>query len=70
MMAQLEYEINALVFKVHEVEEGIVNFERQVVDVENRADELKRQLETESWLHWFVRTLTGVGTGPNITRSV
>ncbi len=70
MVAQLEYEINALVFKVHEVEEGIVHFERQVVDVEKRADELKTQLETESWPHWFVRTLTGVGTGPNITRSV
>ncbi|OAA81241.1 Sin3 complex subunit Stb2 [Akanthomyces lecanii RCEF 1005] len=70
MVAQLEYEINALVFKVHEVEEGIVLFERQVVDVESRADKLKTQLETESWLHWFVRTLTGVGTGPNITRSL
>ncbi|XWW95358.1 hypothetical protein V2A60_003316 [Cordyceps javanica] len=70
MVAQLEYEINALVSKVHEVEEGIVHFERQVVDVEKRADELKTQLETESWLHWFVRTLTGVGTGPNITRSM
>ncbi|EGX95428.1 Sin3 complex subunit Stb2 [Cordyceps militaris CM01] len=70
MVAQLEYEINALVFKVHEVEDGIVHFERQVVDVESRAEELKRQLETESWLHWFVRTLTGVGTGPNITRSL
>ncbi|KAM3516376.1 hypothetical protein MY11210_000135 [Beauveria gryllotalpidicola] len=70
MVAQLEYEINALVFKVNEVEEGIVLFERQVVDVESRANELKTQLETESWLHWFVRTLTGVGTGPNITRSL
>ncbi|KAM3519223.1 hypothetical protein NHJ13051_007650 [Beauveria bassiana] len=70
MVAQLEYEINALMFKVNEVEEGIVFFERQVVDVESRANELKTQLETESWLHWFVRTLTGVGTGPNITRSL
>lgn len=70
LLARLEYEINALVVKVHEVEDGILNFERQVVDVEKRADELKTQLETESWLHWFVRTLTGVGTGPNITRSV
>ncbi|OAA62094.1 Sin3 complex subunit Stb2 [Cordyceps fumosorosea ARSEF 2679] len=70
MVAQLDYELNALASKVHEVEDGIVHFERQVVDIEARADELKTQLETESWLHWFVRTLTGVGTGPNITRSV
>ncbi|KAK5992672.1 hypothetical protein PT974_06087 [Cladobotryum mycophilum] len=70
LVARLDYEINALVQRVHDVEDGIQNFERQVEEVEKRADELKAQLETESWLHWFVRTLTGVGTGPNITRSV
>lgn len=70
MIARLEYEINALVVKVHDVEDGILVFERQVADVEKRAEELKTQLETESWPHWLVRTLTGVGTGPNITRSV
>lgn len=68
LVARLEYEINALVAKAHDVEDGIRSFERQVADVEKRAEELKMQLETESWLHWFVRTLTGVGTGPNITR--
>ena len=56
-------------YSVHDVEDGIQSFERQVEDVERRAEELKVQLETESWLHWFVRTLTGVGTGPNITRT-
>ena len=69
LVARLDYEINALVQKVNDVEDGIKNFERQVEDVERRADELKVQLESESWPHWFVRTLTGVGTGPNITRS-
>lgn len=68
-IACLEYEINALLQKVLDVEDGIVTFERQVEDVEKRADELKKQLETESWLHWLVRTITGIGTGPNITRS-
>lgn len=68
LFARLEYEINSLVQKVHDVEDGIQNFERQVDGLETRAEELKEQLETESWLHWFVRTLTGVGTGPNITR--
>jgi hypothetical protein len=69
LVARLDYEINALVQKINDVEDGIKNFERQVEDVERRADELRTQLETESWLHWFVRTLTGVGTGPHITRS-
>ncbi|KAL3958678.1 hypothetical protein ACCO45_006840 [Purpureocillium lilacinum] len=69
LVARLEYEIDGLVQKVHDVEDGIQSFERQVEDVERRAEELKVQLETESWLHWFVRTLTGVGTGPNITRT-
>lgn len=69
LIARLDYEINALAQKVADVEDGVQNFERQVENVEKRATVLKTQLETESWLHWFVRTLTGVGTGPNITRS-
>ena len=68
LAARLEYEVGALVSKVEDVEDGVVGFEKQVVDVERRAEELKAQLETESWAHWFVRTLTGIGTGPNITR--
>ncbi|KAL1839868.1 hypothetical protein VTJ49DRAFT_1054 [Mycothermus thermophilus] len=70
LAAKLEYEIGALVSRVAEVEDGVRQFEAQVEDVERRADELKRVLETESWLHWFMRTLTGIGTGPNITRGV
>ncbi|KAI0020135.1 hypothetical protein F4780DRAFT_743849 [Xylariomycetidae sp. FL0641] len=66
--AKLEYEINALVSRVQDVEDGATQFEIQVEDVERRAEELKAQLETEGWLHWAVRTLTGIGTGPNITR--
>ncbi|KAK0734826.1 hypothetical protein B0T26DRAFT_746685 [Lasiosphaeria miniovina] len=68
LVAKLEYEISALVGRVRDVEDGVAQFEAQVADVERRADELKTVLETESWLHWFVRTLTGIGTGPNITR--
>lgn len=67
LVAKLEYEINALVGRVLDVEDGVAHFEEQVEDVEKRADELKAVLETESWPHWFVRTLTGIGTGPNIT---
>jgi hypothetical protein len=67
-VAKLEYEINALVSKVQDVEDGVADFEASVIDVETRAEELKSQLETESWVHWAVRTLTGIGTGPNILR--
>ncbi|KAI0109109.1 hypothetical protein GGR51DRAFT_512776 [Nemania sp. FL0031] len=66
--AKLEYEITALLSRVQEVEDSAAQFEIQVEEVEQRADELKAQLEKESWLHWAVRTLTGIGTGPNITR--
>ncbi|KAI1823029.1 hypothetical protein F4861DRAFT_512436 [Xylaria intraflava] len=66
--AKLEYEIAALVSRVQEVEESAAQFEIQVEEAEQRAVELKTQLETESWLHWALRRLTGVGTGPNITR--
>ncbi|CZT04462.1 related to SIN3 protein-binding protein STB2 [Rhynchosporium graminicola] len=65
--AKLEYEINALVSKVQDVEDGVLQYERQVDDLEGRANELEKQLSTESWPHWLVRTITGIGTGPNIT---
>jgi hypothetical protein len=66
--AKLEYEINALVSKVQDVEDGVAQFERQVDDLESRADELETHLNTESWPHWIVRSVTGIGTGPpNIT---
>ncbi|KAK3355624.1 hypothetical protein B0H65DRAFT_544871 [Neurospora tetraspora] len=70
LVAKLEYEIGALVDKVQDVEDGVERFEAQVADVERRAEELKNVLETETWFHWFVRTLTGIGTGPNITQGV
>jgi hypothetical protein len=66
--AKLEYEINALVSKVEDVEDGVSQFERQVEDLETRVNELETHLNTESWAHWLVRSITGIGTGPNITR--
>ncbi|KAI1115624.1 hypothetical protein F5Y14DRAFT_449731 [Nemania sp. NC0429] len=66
--AKLEYEITALLSRVEDVEDSAAQFEIQVEEIEQRAEELKAQLEKESWIHWAVRTLTGIGTGPNITR--
>lgn len=68
LVAKLDYEITALLSRVEDVEDGVAQFEIQVDAVEKKAEELKAQLETESWLHWAVRTLTGIGTGPNITQ--
>ncbi|KAG0651735.1 stb2 [Hyphodiscus hymeniophilus] len=62
--AKLEYEINALVSKVQDVEDGVAQFERQVDDLESRADELEAHLNTESWPHWLVRSVTGIGSRP------
>ncbi|ERS96633.1 sin3 complex subunit [Sporothrix schenckii 1099-18] len=69
LMAKVEYEIGSLASKVQDVEEGVRQFTQQVEHVERRAEELKRHLETESWLHWAVRSLTGIGTGPNIVEA-
>ncbi|THV50755.1 hypothetical protein BGAL_0137g00090 [Botrytis galanthina] len=64
--AKLEYELNSLVSKVQDVEDGVSQFERQVDDLEARADELEDIFRKESWAHWLVRSITGIGTGPNI----
>lgn len=65
--AKLEYEINALASKVQDVEDGVAQFERQVDDLETRADELETHLNTESWPHWVVRSITGIGARPTVT---
>lgn len=69
MGAKLEYEINGLVSKVQDVEDGVAQYEVQVASLEERALELETQLRTESWPHWVVRKLTGIGTGPNIVEA-
>ncbi|KAL1894060.1 hypothetical protein Cpir12675_003844 [Ceratocystis pirilliformis] len=70
LFARLDYEIQGLTGKVADVEEGVEVFERQVSRLEEKAEELRIQLETESWIHWLVRTVTGIGTGPNILQAV
>lgn len=64
--AKLEYEINALVSKVQDVEDGVSQYEALVIDLEQRALDLETTLRKESWPHWIVRKITGIGTGPNI----
>lgn len=67
--AKLEYEINALVSKVQDVEDGVSQFERQVDDLEVRATELETILNTESWAYRLIRSVTRIGTAPNLNRT-
>lgn len=69
MGAKLEYEINGLISKVQDVEDGVAQYEAQVAALEDKALELEMQLRTESWPHWIMRKLTGIGTGPNIVEA-
>lgn len=59
--AKLEYELNSLVEKVQDVEDGVAQFERQVVDLEGRADELEGVVGREGWGVWVWRRVTGGG---------
>jgi hypothetical protein len=62
--SKLEYEINNLLSKVQDVEDGVSQFERQVDDLEGRAAELNVHLNAESWAHWLLRRIA-----PNFTRA-
>lgn len=63
---KLEYEVSALRSKIEDVEDALVEFERQVDFVESRADELEKVLgNKEGWLHWALRMTTGIGNRPN-----
>lgn len=66
--AKLEYELGRLLERVEDVEEGVGGFERVVEELEGRAGELEGMLAKEGWAHWVVRSVTGIGTGPNILR--
>lgn len=58
--AKLEYELTALQSKVEDVENGIDEFERQVLRIERRAEELQEEsTDRDSWLRWAVNWVTG-----------
>lgn len=53
--AKLDYELSALESKVEDVEMGVRDFERLVLQVEARAEELDEPGEAKvSWLGWFL----------------
>ena len=53
--AKMDYELSALESKVEDVENGVRDFERLVLQVEARAEELDEPREAKiSWLGWFL----------------
>ena len=53
--AKLEYELTALQSKVDDVENGVAEFERQVMEIERRAGELHVETrDRDSWLSWVL----------------
>lgn len=57
--AKLDYELNALQSRVQEVEDGVGEFERSVVDIESRVKEMMEHENTnrnfERWGRWLLR---------------
>ena len=51
--AKFEYELSALQSKVEDMENGVAEFERQVVQIEGRADSVERD-QPVSWYWWFL----------------
>ena len=60
--ARLEYQINNMESKVADAEDGVLQFQSQVENIENRVLELESFTHAEGWLHWIVRNLTGIGS--------
>ena len=53
---KLDYELSTLESKVEDVENGVADFERKVLLVEARAEELDEPIEPKvSWLGWFLK---------------
>ena len=58
--AKVEYELGALRSKVEDVEDGVAELERQVVEIETRAEELKEAKATQDfWFSWVSGVFTG-----------
>ena len=56
LSAKLEYELSALDSKVEDVENGVAEFERQVIQIEMRAGELDSDKEARmTWTEWLSR---------------
>lgn len=58
--AKLEYELSALTSKVEDVEDGVAEWERQVVEIETRAKELEEdKADDDPWFSWMFSMFAG-----------
>lgn len=65
LAAKLEYELTALQLKIKDVENGATEFERQVLEIESRAEELREETrDRASWLSWPWRFFAGITADP------
>jgi predicted nuclease with TOPRIM domain len=55
--AKLDYELRVLESKVEDVEDGLQQFERYVIEIESRIQDLVKNEESKdsSWLSWVGR---------------
>ena len=60
--AKLDYELNSLQSRIQEVEDGVDEFEKNVVAIEARVKELAGE-ETRETVPWFQRLVYFVGSG-------
>ncbi len=62
LSAKLDYELNNLVAKVEDVEDGVEGIERHVYSLELKAQEVAEdEMSRESWWWWVVRVVAGIG---------
>jgi len=51
--AKLDYELNALESRIEDVEDGVADFEKSIVEIESRIDDLVSQGPTSGSRSWF-----------------
>ena len=61
--AKLDYEVNALIAKVQDVDDGVEGIERHVEALEMKAQDFEREerQRQESWFRWATRFVAGIG---------
>jgi hypothetical protein len=65
LSAKLDYELDALAAKVEDVEDGVAEFETQVLDVELRTQDLEpRDGGRYTWAQWALTKVRGAGRPP------
>ena len=57
--AKLEYELSTLQSKVEDVEDGVTELDRQVLEIEARVQEIVEGDTADPWFHWIIKVFSG-----------